>query len=108
MAEEEIIEVEDLASRKFKSIEEKPKEVATSSIFKKPPAKKGASTSKSSLMNLVKRKVSPAATETKNTSIAATKSTSSASNSNQSTAVSQPTSSALSLLSGYNDSDESD
>lgn len=108
MAEEEIIEVEDLSSRKFKSIEEKPKEVATSSIFKKPPATKVGSTSKSSLANLVKRKVPASATETKNTSTTVTQSTSSASNSNQLTAVSQPTSSALSLLSGYDDSDESD
>lgn len=108
MAEEEIIEVEDLASRKFKSIEEKPKEVATSSIFKKPPATKVGSTSKSSLTNLVKRKVPPSATETKNASTTETKSTPSASNSNQSIVVRQPASSALSLLSGYDDSDESD
>lgn len=100
MAEEEIIEVEDLARRKFKSIEEKPKEVATNSIFKKPTTTKVGSTSKSSLANLVKRKVPASATETKNTS--------SASNSNQPTDMSQPISSALSLLSGYDDSDESD
>lgn len=108
MAEEEIIEVENFANRKLKLIDEKPKEIATSSIFKKPSATKISSTSKSSLANLVKRKVPPSATETKNTLTTETKSTSSASNSNQPTAVSQPTSSALSLLSGYDDSDESD
>lgn len=123
VAEEVIIEVEDLAaSAKQQKIDDpistaKPIANQTSiGIFKKPQSNRNGLSQKSLLANLVKRKTTVTATATATASSeTSTKSNSTATETTSSTSTaSKPTTSttnALSLLSGYDnntDSDDSD
>lgn len=111
VAEEEIIEVEDLAKRQFKPNASNDKStVPPLNAFKKPQNNKPSSSGKSSLVNLVKRKVTNSTTSSTVTlpSKSNTESSASKVTAQTSTPVSQPSTNALSLLSGYDDSDSNE
>lgn len=107
VAEEEIIEVEDLAKRQYKQNENNDQPSgSTVHTFKKPQISKPntatkSSLVKSSLVNLVKRKT-PTATQVSTPNTSQPKEP-------IKVAVTQPTTAnALSLLSGYDDSDSNE
>lgn len=123
VAEEVILEVEDLAaSAKHQKLDDsvstaKPILNQTSiGTFKKPQTNRNGFSQKSSLANLVKRKTTATttatATTTTPTSETSTKTNSTSTETTSSTSTaSKPTTNALSLLSGYDnntDSDDSD
>lgn len=118
VAEEEIIEVEDLAKKQTKLNEIESKKV---DIFKKPALSKKSLGIKSSLANLVRRKEPCTSTSTSSTSLTVDNSKSEGQNktiletmnvpAKLNPALNQPTTAktnALSLLSGYDDDSDSD
>lgn len=121
VAEEEIIEVEDLGSKQPKLNESANKTVSQSAIgtFKKPQINRGGFGQKSSLANLVKRKSTSTATATSGASSTTASGSSTKNDTTSSTVAVKPSvdkpatssTNALSLLSGYDnytDSDESE
>lgn len=118
VAEEEVLEIEDLSKKQFKPNEPKNTINQTALTFKKPAVTKSLGI-KASMANLVKRKAPPTATTTTSDSanagtattsnIQATPPTATASASASTTPIlttNKPN--ALALLGGYNDSDSND
>lgn len=120
VAEEEIIEVEDLAAKKQKLDQSANKKVNQLSIgtFKKPQVNRNGPGQKSALANLVKRKTTPTATSTTSGPCTSTTSENStkddavtSTTTGEKPSASKPatsTTNALSLLSGYDNSTDSD
>lgn len=120
VAEEEIIEVEDLAAKQQKLDQSANKKVNQLSIgtFKKPQVNRNGPGQKSALANLVKRKTATTATSTTSGPCTSTTSENStkddavtSTTTGEKPSASKPatsTTNALSLLSGYDNSTDSD
>lgn len=102
IAEEEIVEVEDLASKQAKVNQ------PTSSGFKKPQNIRNGLNSKLLLSNLVRRKPAASSTCPSESSVKLSTSLTKAESNEPSSSSSQPPASGLSLLSSYSSNSNSD